>query len=81
MLIEIVVFFQKLFQIKTNKSILKQCVRCSEFLTIEMHKSIHNFLKNYEEGKSVPFEEKPTVIAKFHGLTIYFIELKKQRFL
>ena len=49
-------FFQKLFQIK-NKSILKQCVRCKEFLTTEKHKNIHNFLRHYEEGKSVPFEE------------------------
>ena len=30
-------FFQKLFQIKNNKSILKQCVRCSEFLTSQKH--------------------------------------------
>ena len=49
-------FFQKLFQIK-NKSILEQCVRCKEFVTTEKHKNIHNFLRHYEEGKSVPFEE------------------------
>ena len=61
-------FFQKLFQIKNNKSILKQCVRCSEFLTTEKHKSIHNFLKHYEEGKNVPFEKKPIDIVKLHGL-------------
>ena len=69
-------FFQKLFQIKNNKSILKQCVRCSEFLTTEKHKSIHNFLKHYEEGKNVPFEEKSIDIVKFHGLTIYSIEFQ-----
>ena len=50
-------FFQKLFQIK-NKSVLKQCVRCKEFVTTEKHKNIHNFLRHYEEGKSIPFEEK-----------------------
>ena len=63
-------FFQKLFQIKNNKSILKQCVRCSEFLTTEKHKSIHNFLKHYEEGKNGPFEKKPIDIVKLHGLTM-----------
>ena len=63
-------FFQKLFQIKNNKSILKQCVRCSEFLTTEKHKSIHNFLKHYEEGKNVHFEKKPIDIVKLHGLTM-----------
>ena len=72
-------FFPKLFQIKNNKSILKQCVRCSEFLTTEKHKSIHNFLKHYEEGKSVPFEEKTIDIVKFHGLTIYSIEFQKHK--
>ena len=70
-------FFQKLFQIKNNKSILKLCVRYSEFLTTEKHESIHNFLKHYEEGKNVPFEEKSIDIVKFHGLTIYSIEFQK----
>ena len=36
--------FQKLFQTK-NKSLLKNCVRCNEFLTTEKHKAIHDFLK------------------------------------
>ena len=66
-------FFQKLFQIK-NKSLLMQCVRCSEFLTTEKHKSIHNFLKHYEKGKSVPFEDKPIDIVRFRGLTIDSID-------
>ena len=71
-------FFQKLFQIK-NKSLLKQCVRCSEFLTTEKHKSIHNFLKHYEEGKIVSFEGKPTDIVRFRGLAIYSIEFQKHK--
>ena len=33
-------FFQKLFQIK-NKTVLKCCVRCKEFLTTDKHKSVH----------------------------------------
>ena len=37
-------FFQKLFQIP-NKSILKRCIICDEFLTTDKHKSVHNFLK------------------------------------
>ena len=37
-------FLQKLFQTK-NKSLLKNCVRCNEFLTTEKHKAIHDFLK------------------------------------
>ena len=49
-------FFQKLFQIK-NKTVLKH-VRCEEFLTTDKHKSVHNFLKHYDEGKNIPFEDK-----------------------
>ena len=71
-------FFQKLFQIK-NKSVLKQCVRCKEFLTTEKDKNIHNFLRHYKECKSVPFEEKPIDILRFHGLTICSIEFQKHK--
>ena len=49
-------FFQKLFQIK-NKTVLKR-VRCEEFLTTDKHKSVHNFLKHYDDGKNIPFEDK-----------------------
>ena len=70
-------FFQKLFQSKI-KSLLKHCVRCSEFLTTEKHKSVHNFLK-HDEGKSILFEGKPIEISRFPGLTIYSIEFQKHK--
>ena len=66
MLTKIIAFFQKLCQSK-NKSLLKHCVRCNEFLTTEKHKSVHKFLKLYDEGKSIPFEDKPIVISRFPG--------------
>ena len=71
-------FFQKLFQIK-NKSLSKHCVRCNEFLTTEKHKSIQNFLKHYEERKSIPFEVKPVDIVSYLGLSIYSIEFQKHK--
>ena len=71
-------FFQKLFQIK-NKSLLKQCVRCNEFLTTEKYKPIHNFLKHYEKGKRIPFEDKSIVIVSYPGLLIYSIEFQKHK--
>ena len=71
-------FFQKLFQIK-NKSLLKRFVRCNEFLTTEKRKSIHNFLRHYEEGKSIPFEGKPIDIVSYPGLLIYYIEFQKHK--
>ena len=69
-------FFQKLFQTK-NKVLLKNCVRCSEFLTTEKHKATHEFLEHYKEGKDIPFEEKPLDISKFPNLLIYSIEFQK----
>ena len=71
-------FFQKLFQIK-NKSLLKHCVRCNEFLTTEKHKYIHNFLKHYEEVKSILFEDNPIDIVSYPGLSIYSIEFQKHK--
>ena len=72
-------FFQKSFQSK-NKSILKHCVRCNEFLTTDKHKSVHNFLKHYDEGKDIPFEDKPIEISRFPGLKIYSIKFKKHKY-
>ena len=69
-------FFQKLFQTK-NKVLLKNCVRCSEFLTTEKHKATHDFLEHYKEGNDIPFEEKPLDISKFPNLLIYSIEFQK----
>ena len=68
--------FQNIFQSK-NKALLKHCVRYNEFLTTEKHKLVHNFLKHYHEGKSIPFEDKPTGIMRFSGLTISSSEFQK----
>ena len=71
-------FFQKSLQIK-NKTVLR-CVRCEEFLTTDKHKSVHNFLKHYDEGKNIPFEDKPIDILRFNGLTIYSVEFQKHKY-
>ena len=57
-------FFQKLFH-SNNKTLLKYCVRCIEFLETEKQKAVHNFLKHYNEGKNIPFEEKPLDIVRY----------------
>ena len=41
-------FFQKLFQ-SNNKTLLKNCIRCNEFLATEKQKAVHDFLKHYDE--------------------------------
>ena len=71
-------FFQKLFQIK-DKILFKRCWRCDKFLVTEKQKAVHNFLKHYEDGKTIPFEEKPHDIFKLPALTIYSIEFEKHQ--
>ena len=73
----IIAFFQKLFQTKKNKILLKNCARCGEFLSSAEHKANHDFLKHYEDGKDIPFEEKPLDVSKFLDLLIYSIEFQK----
>ena len=69
-------FFQKLFQ-SDNKALLKTCIRCNQFLATKKEKAVYNFLKHCNEGKSIPFEEKPLDIIRYHALRIYEVEFKK----
>ena len=69
-------FFQKLFQSK-NKTLLKNCIRCNEFLATEKQKAVPDFLKHYDEAKNILFEEKLLDIVKYPGLMVYYIDFKK----
>ena len=69
-------FFSKTISSK-NKILLKNCVRCSKFLTTQKHKATHDFWEHYDSGKNIPFEDKPLDILKFPGLTIYSIDFQK----
>ena len=69
-------FFQKLFQ-SNNKTLLKNCIRCNEFLATEKQKAVHDFLKHYDEGKNIPFEEKLLDIVRYPGVSIVSSEFKK----
>ena len=71
-------FFQKLFQIK-DKSLLKRCLGCDKFLVTEKQKTVHNFLKHYEDDKTIPFEEKLLDVLRLALLTIYSIEFRKHQ--
>ena len=71
-------FFQKLFQIK-DKTLLKRCLRCDKFLVTEKQKAVQKFLKHYEDGKTISFEEKPLDVLKLPALTIYSIEFRKHQ--
>ena len=36
-------------------------------------------MKHYDEGKDIPFEDKPIEIIRFPRLTTYLIEFKKHK--
>ena len=42
-------------------------------------KAVHDFLKHYDAGKNIPFEERPLDVIKYHALLIYQIEFKKHK--
>ena len=42
-------------------------------------KAVHDFLKHSNDGKNIPFEERPLDIIKYPALTIYQIEFKKHK--
>ena len=67
---------RKLFQ-SNSRLHLKNCITCKEFLPTKKEKIQHDFLKHYNDGKEIPFEEKPLDITRYHALTIYQIEYKK----
>ena len=56
---------------------LTNYIRCNEFLATEKQKAVLDFLKHYDDGKSIPFEEKPLDIVRYPALTIYSIEFQK----
>ena len=57
-------FFQKLSQPSKKGSIFRKCFRCGDFLSTEDFKIKHDFLKHYDDGQYIPFEEKRVEIKK-----------------
>ena len=55
-------FFQKLFQPQKKSPIFRKCLRCNDFITTSSYKVKHDFLKHYDQGQDVAFEDKPVNI-------------------
>ena len=47
-----------------QQNFVKNCIRCNEFLATEKQKVVDDFLKHYDKGKNIPFEEKPLDIVR-----------------
>ena len=70
-------FFQKLFQPSKKGSIFRKCFRCGDYLSTKDFKVKHDFLKHYDDGQSIPFEDKPVEIKKTGTITSYKISVNK----
>ena len=56
---------------------MKNYIRLKEFLPTKKEKIQPDFLKHYNDGKEIPFEEKLLDIIRYRALTIYQAEYKK----
>ena len=72
-------FFQKLFQRSKKGSIFRKCLRFGDFLSTESFKVKHYFLKHYDDGQNIPFENEPLEIIRTNNVTKYEISVNKYR--
>ena len=70
-------FFQKLFQRSKKGSIFRKCLRFGDFLSTESFKVKHDFLKHYDDGQNIPFENEPLEIIRTNNITKYEISVNK----
>ena len=66
------VFFQRLFDEKSNVFYGRRCVRCDEFIPTMKFKLFHEFLKHYSDGKNI-IEEKPVIVTNIGKVTKFEI--------
>ena len=72
-------FFQKVFKPGKKGSIFLKCFRCGDFLSTKDFKIKHDFLKPYDDGQNIPFEDKPVEIKKAGAIASYEISANKYR--
>ena len=70
-------FFQKLFHPSKKRSIFSKCLWCDDFLLTESFKVKHDVFKQFDDGKSIPFEDKPLEIIRTNNITKYEISVNK----
>ena len=70
-------FFQKLFQPQKKAPIFRKCLRCDDFVTTNEYKVKHDFLKHYDQGQDLVFEDKSLDIIKKSQILKYEISVNK----
>ena len=53
--------------------------KCGDFLSTENFKVKNDFLKHYDDGQNIPFEDKPLEIIRTNTITKYEISVNKYR--
>ena len=70
-------FFQKIFQPQKKFPIFRKCLRCNDFIRTSSHKVKYDFLKHYDQGQDVAFEDKPLDIIRSPHIIKYEISVRK----
>ena len=74
---EIITFAKDYLQKQRRRSVLKKCFCLDDFLQSNRRKDIHNFIRHYERGKSMSYEQKPINIERSGGVQSYSFVLWK----
>ena len=77
MLIQKIIFLKTCLNLKEVVFQQKKYLPCDELLPTTKFKTIHDFLKNYPDGKFDPFEDRPIDIKYSGNITFYEITVSK----
>ena len=77
--IRITSFFESFSNLVKKVPFFVKCFRCGDFLSTEDFKFKHDFLKHYDDGQNVPFQDRPVEIKKTSAITSYEISVNKYR--
>ena len=69
-----IIFLQRSFCRKKGKGFVPcTCPRCDKFLVNSREKKLHNFIRHYNDGKTLHFENRPVFVSRIAGVVVYTI--------
>ena len=69
-----IIFLQRSFCRKKDKGFVPcTCPRCDKFLVNSREKKLHNFIRHYNDGETLHFENRPVFVSRFAGVVVYTI--------
>ena len=69
--------FKNFSRQKKKSLIFQKFLRCNDFITTNSYNVKHDFLKHYDQGQDVAFEDKPLDIIRSPHIIKYEISVRK----